>query len=167
MKKNMHRIAAIIFKSRKRMSGVFLGVLGFVLLAVFAMPQSGRAQNSLTLSITPPFFQLSISPGEFWASSIKVANPNPYELTIYASVVNFAVQGEEGQGKFLPLLTEEGTDDYSLGSWIEISSEPVVIPVGKSKEIPFSFTPTLFVMGLLTLLFFTITNYTSITTAVN
>jgi len=116
-----------------------VGALVAVIVAgVFGLSGYAHAQNSLTLSVTPPLFQLSLDRGDFWASSIKIVNANPYELTVYASLVNFAAQGEGGQGTFTPLLEEEGLDNYSLGNWVTVENGPIVIESGKSAEIPFS-----------------------------
>lgn len=101
--------------------------------------QSQAAGEKLTLTVTPPLFQLTIGPGEFWASSVKVVNTNPYELTLYASVMNFEASGEEGKGRFAP-VTEKDPEVLanSLAQWIEISQEPIVVPREQSADIPFS-----------------------------
>lgn len=93
--------------------------------------------QSLSVTVTPPLFQLTIGPGESWTSAIKIVNSNPYDVTYYASPVDFEAEGEKGQGKFVPLV--EGTEaTATLGQWIEISSDPVVVPKGTSVEVPFT-----------------------------
>lgn len=109
-------------------------ILAFSVLCAF--PAYVHAEESLTLTVTPPLFQLTIGPGEFWASSVKVINTNPYDLTVFATAVNFRQQGEDGQGSFLPIL-DEGSE-HTLASWIELSKEGVHIKKGASGEIPFS-----------------------------
>jgi len=105
----------------------------FVPIGIFA------AEEKLTLSVTPPLFQLNIGPGEFWASSVKTINTNPYELTLYASVMNFEAQGETGQGKITPIIEEDPeASGNSLAHWIEISKDPIIVPRETSVEIPFS-----------------------------
>ncbi len=97
------------------------------------------AQEKLTLTVTPPLFQLNIGPGGFWASSLKVVNTNPYDLTLYASVMNFESQGESGKGKFTPIIKEDPeVSASSLAHWIEVAGEPIFIPREQSAEIPFS-----------------------------
>lgn len=110
----------------------------FLFLGFFLMPCVVDAQVSQSLSVTPPLFELSILPGDVWQSQVKVLNNNPYELTVYADVVNFAPVGEDGQGKFIPIL-----DDPSLGKkvtlaeWIEVSDAPFTIEPEQARDIPF------------------------------
>jgi len=110
-----------------------------VLVGVLLPPSATAAEEKLTLSVTPPLFQLNIGPGEFWASSVRTINTNPYELTLYASVMNFEAQGETGQGKITPIVEEDpGASGNSLAHWIEISKDPIIVPRETSAEIPFS-----------------------------
>lgn len=108
-----------------------------VLLVSLFFPVGCFAQNSLALSVTPTLFEMSANPGQHWKSSIKVVNSNPYDLTVYASVVNFAPQGELGQGKLLPVF-EEVTEGATLAEWVDITSDPVTIKKEQSFEIPFT-----------------------------
>ncbi len=99
------------------------------------------AQDSLSVTITPPLFQLSIGPGESWTSNVKVVNNNSYAVTYRPQVVDFEASGESGQGTFVPLIesfADEPTRGDSLGAWIEISKEPVTIEAGKSAQIEFT-----------------------------
>jgi len=126
-------------KNKKLKSLIYLTV--FVLLysisyILYSIPAS--AQEKLTLSITPPLFQLNIGPGEFWASSLKVVNTNPYDLTLYASVMNFEGRGERGGGAFTPIIEEDAeTARRSLAAWIEVSDGPIFVPEEQSVDIPF------------------------------
>ncbi len=99
------------------------------------------AQESLSVTVTPPMFQLTIGPGESWSSNIKVVNNNTYDVTYAPQVVDFEAQGESGQGKFVPLIesfASEPRSTNSLGSWIELSTEPFTIKAGKSADVPFT-----------------------------
>lgn len=119
---------------------VFLVVL-LALVGSVVSPLPLNASDSLTVSVTPPFTQLTIGPGEFWASTLKIVNPNDHDVTYYANVVNFENTGEAGKGKFIPLLSEfDGTpaDQGTLARWIGISEEPVTVPAGKSFDVPFT-----------------------------
>ncbi len=108
------------------------GLIGlFLVIPVFVF-----AQNSLTLSVTPPLFQLSAVPEQVWQSSIKVINSNSFPITIYANPVDFAPIGEEGHGQFIPLLESEA-EGQTLAEWITVSKEAIVIPPESSHEISF------------------------------
>jgi len=114
----------------------------FFTLVLFLFANFLHAKESLALTITPPLFQLTIAPGEFWSSEIKLINTNPYDLELYATVMNFEAKGEGGKGSFSPLVNEDVNDPkkstYSLGSWIEISKKPIFIRSGETVRIPFS-----------------------------
>jgi hypothetical protein len=100
--------------------------------------QVAHAQNAgLSLSVTPTLFQMSAVPEQTWQSGVKVINSNPFPLTIYAQVVNFAPQGESGEGKFIPVF-ETATEGTTLAEWITIAREPITIAPEETQTIPFS-----------------------------
>lgn len=92
--------------------------------------------ESQSLSVTPPLFQLSIERGDVWQSSIRVVNSNNYPLTVYTKVVNFAPEGEEGRGRFIPILNPD-ENKATVAEWIEIPEGPYVIPPEQTQEISF------------------------------
>lgn len=110
---------------------------GFLIALAFLVPWGAFAveNDGLTLSITPPLFQLHVQPGQPWKSYIKVINSNPYELTVYAHRENFAPKGEDGLGTFIP-LSESGGENITLGEWITITEDPIVIPAERSVDVP-------------------------------
>lgn len=112
-------------------------IIGWLAVLFGLTINKAMAFDKLTLTITPPLFQMTISPGEVWRSSLKIVNVNPYDLTVYASTMNFEARGEEGQGRFIPVL-ENDANSYSLAKWIEIAPDPIFIPEGKSVDIPFT-----------------------------
>ncbi len=96
------------------------------------------AQESLTLSISPSLFDMSVNPGQEWRSTLKVINVNNYDLIVYIDVVNFQPQGEGGDGRFVPVATD--SEGSTLAEWFTITKEAVVVPKQQSTEIPFSVT---------------------------
>lgn len=108
-------------------------------LVFFALPLFVSAQSSLTLSVTPTLFEMSANPGQIWQSNVKVINSNEFDITVYASVVNFAPQGEAGQGTFLPVF-ENMTEGSTLAEWVDVSSKPITIQRERSETIPFTVT---------------------------
>lgn len=98
------------------------------------------AQSSMSVSVTPPLMQLTIGPGESWSSSLKIINSNSYDVTYYATVVDFEATGEEGQGTLIPLSSDASStaDSFSLGSWITLDRAPITIQAGKTGAVPFT-----------------------------
>ncbi|MFT7506895.1 MAG: hypothetical protein ACI92I_000031 [Acidimicrobiales bacterium] len=105
-----------------------------LILGTLLLPQSLFAAG-LSLSVSPTLFEMSAVPLQAWNSSVKVINNNPQDITVYANVVNFAPQGETGQGKFLPVF-EDFTEGKTLAEWITVSEEPYVIPRESSVAVP-------------------------------
>ncbi len=118
----------ILYISRKV---VFIFIL--CLLSVVGV-NNVYAIESQVLSVTPPLFQLSALPGDIWQSSIKVVNGNAYPITIYTEVANFEATGEDGRGKFVPILNDE-PGVSTLAHWITVTEGPHIIPAEQSKEI--------------------------------
>lgn len=116
---------------------LFASIIALSLL----LPGSAFAQEGLSLTVSPPLYQFTLSPDETWASSIKISNANSYDLDIYITPVNFTSVGEEGKGRFIPLGPEDTpTSTHSLASWIEIDEGPVKVPRGESVRVPFFVT---------------------------
>lgn len=109
-------------------------------LAVGAMvfPLFVFAQG-LTISITPPLFQVTLRPGEIWSSTVKIVNTNDDETAFYASVMNFEAGDEDGNSRFTPVFDdEEWGGGHSLARWIEVSEGPYSAAPGESVRVPFS-----------------------------
>lgn len=121
----------MILTSRK-INNVLLGIVLGCLCPFLA----AQAQESVTLSVTPPLFQMAAEPEQVWQSSIKVVNTNSFPLTVYANPVNFMPVGEGGQGRFIPVFESE-TEGQTLAEWITVTDAPIVIPPETSKDVPF------------------------------
>lgn len=113
-----------------------ISVVFFSLLFCFA-PFLSNAQDSVTLSISPTIYDMSAEPGQEWRSTLKIVNINKFDLTVYAEVVNFAPQGEGGDGRFFP-VDATLADGSSLAEWFTISRDPIIIPREKTVELPFT-----------------------------
>jgi len=121
----------------------YITLIAGLLMFFAAGIQTTRAQSmqeAFTMTVTPPLFQLSLSPGERWSSQLKVVNNNPYNITVYGTVTDFRATGEGGRGAFLPLpeLAPKQESTHSLGTWIAISSDPIIVPAEQSANIPFT-----------------------------
>lgn len=123
----------MILTSRKKIIKYLFSVLAVFVFVGFNVAQ---AQESLTLSISPSLFDMSVNPGQEWRSTLKIINVNNYDLTVYIDVVNFRPQGEGGDGRFIPIATDG--EGVTLAEWFTITKEAILIPKEQSKEIPFS-----------------------------
>ena len=102
-------------------------------------PTLTHAQDVVSLSVSPTLFDMSASPGQDWTSTIRVINANPFDMTVYSSVVNLEADGERGKSKLVPLF-EDNTAGDTLGDWISVSLDEVTIPAEKTVQIPFTIT---------------------------
>lgn len=109
------------------------------LFCAFFFPLLLQAQSSLALSITPTIINIGAEPGSTWSSSIKVINSNNFDITVYTSVVNFEPSGEEGQGIFVPVDTEDSTK-ATLAEWVTLPQTSVTIKPQSSSEVSFVVT---------------------------
>lgn len=109
----------------------------FVFLVFIFTPAFSQAQTAQLLSVSPALFEMSAEPGQTWTSSLKVVNPNAYDLTVYVTVVNFAPRGEGGDGTLLPVLEKE-TEGVTLAEWVIVDTAPVIINKEGSVAVPFS-----------------------------
>jgi hypothetical protein len=129
---------AVIFALFARGHGRSAGLACVVFfLCSFSPSSASAAGDALSLTITPPMFQVNVSPGETWRSKLKVVNSNPYELVLYASVADFQADGEYGRGKFLMSSLSPDAHAYALAQWVDIASVPLVVAPQQSAEIPF------------------------------
>lgn len=110
-------------------------------LILIAVPCAVSAQttSAVALTITPPFFELNVNPGDSWASSIRVVNTNAADLPIRASVTGFAPSDDQGHGNFIDpsMLTN---DPNALANWIVLSNPAVTVPRDGAIDVPFSIT---------------------------
>lgn len=112
----------------------------FVLIMAgsFVAPGLMLAQESMSLAVTPTLFEMSAQPGQIWKSSVRVVNTNSYPITVYAEPVNFAPQGEQGHGKFLPVF-EQATNGATFAEWIDLDKNTAIyVPAETTKEVSFT-----------------------------
>lgn len=96
--------------------------------------------GSLSVTVTPPLYQLTIGPGDSWTSTLKIINSNRYDVTFYARIADMHASGEDGRSKFTPVLQmpEGSADSYALARWIRMSVDPIVVAAGASQDVPFT-----------------------------
>lgn len=125
----------------RRVYGAFECTLGatilFVAVYAFTLPASVIAQESLVLSVTPPFSQIILVPGDTIRSYVKVVNANPFPLAVYANPVNFSSTDEQGTPKFIPLLNDP-VDATTFAGWIAVTKDAITIPPESSVNVDYT-----------------------------
>lgn len=94
--------------------------------------------DSLSLTITPPLFQITQSPGTDWNSMLRIVNVNPYDLVISASATDFHPDGETGNAVLEETPPADPTDTHRMSGWIILPQGMITIPRGKTADIPFT-----------------------------
>lgn len=106
---------------------------------LFSMPVFA-ADDTLSVTLTPPLYQLTIGPGENWTSSLKIVNNNSYQVTYYAQVVDMEARGESGESKLTPLIGPQDPDLEStqLARWVKLGSNSITVKPGSSGALNFT-----------------------------
>jgi len=105
------------------------------LLVTLSLATPVKAQDSTTISIIPPKFELFANPGDIITETIRIRNDSETPQTYGVLVEDFSSSGEEGK-----VVLEEGQEDtvYSLRKWIELSSTNLLIQPGEETIFPFT-----------------------------
>ncbi len=107
-------------------------LLGIAILAVILLP---RGADALTLS--PPYFDYSLNPGDTVLDVIKLFNEGRATETYYPIVMNFSADDDEaGAPQFY--APEEDRMGQGLADWIQVDPSPIVIPAGGRANVQFS-----------------------------
>ncbi|MFP4616554.1 MAG: hypothetical protein ACLFNR_00115 [Candidatus Paceibacterota bacterium] len=109
----------------------------FILLSLFVLPGDMFASDRMSIAVTPPLFQVSVEPGQPWASSLKLVNNGKSDIEIYANPVNFQASGESGIARFTPRL-DDSEDALNPAGWLSVSRGPYEVPAEGSVDIPFT-----------------------------
>lgn len=123
-----------LMKAAKRKYAIWtIALIALPLLFVISMPVKAATQTRLGFAVSPPTFELSANPGDKITQSIRVDNLTADTLTLHADAKDFVPAGEEGQAS-----TTDKRTNYSLSSWVSISSPVFDIPARGSKTIQFT-----------------------------
>jgi hypothetical protein len=112
-----------------------LSVLSSIaILASFVVPYSAKATT-----ISPPFFDYSLNPGDTVSDVIKVYNEGGAPITVYPIALNFTYSDDEtGTPQFYP--AKENLYGTALTQWMQFSSEPITLQPKARANLPFSIT---------------------------
>lgn len=133
---------------RRALSLSMIVALLQLFIAPFALAQETAAQatspaetdmtGKLSLTLTPPLFQIGIAAGSKWSSTLRLANSNPYPLTVYARVVKFTPEGESGNASFALFDRSQEKDPLDLSGWITLPDGAIIIAHDTTADIPFT-----------------------------
>lgn len=99
------------------------------------LPQFSFAQESVSFSVSPTIYDMTANPGQMWQSTVRIVNPNAYDLKLSVVPNNFVPKDEDGIPQFLPIL-EPTPQKETFAEWIQIEQE-VVIKAEQTLELPF------------------------------
>jgi hypothetical protein len=113
-------------------SKIFL--LGMLILSTLT-PSGVFADEGLSFSVSPTIYDMTANPGQTWQSTVRIINPNPFELTLSVTPNNFVPKEEDGIPQFISISEEDVVPD-SLAEWINIEKE-IKIGAEQTYELPF------------------------------
>lgn len=120
---------------------------GLIVLSAFAVAlfptllyaQTGSAYaDRLTMTVSPPLFQLGLAPGAEWSSTIILRNGGESAIAVRASVENFSADGERGAAVFAPSGTRSEPTSHELATWVSLEDIEYNIPPRGEVRIPFA-----------------------------
>lgn len=110
-----------------------------VALCISALfPHAVFAAESLTLTVTPPLFQITQVSGSEWRSQLRVVNSNNYDIFITVVPQDFHPDGETGNAVFEEVPKGDPSDPRRMSGWIDVPPGVLTIKRGATAEIPFS-----------------------------
>ena len=112
------------------------GFIGVGLILGMFFPMSALAQGSIAFSVSPTIYDMTANPGQVWQSTVRIINPNPFELKLSVTPHNFIPKDEDGVPQFIP-LGEPSPEKATLGEWIQTEKE-ITIAAEQTYELPFT-----------------------------
>ncbi len=94
--------------------------------------------GGLTMSITPPLFQLSLAPEAEWSSKLQFTNRSERRMTLYVTLQNFTAEGDNGMIAFSRPSAGSSPNMHELASWLSVPPEPIEAEAGETVDIPFT-----------------------------
>jgi hypothetical protein len=106
--------------------------LGLLLMTLVFLPKGADA-----LTISPPYFDYSLNPGDTVLDVIKLYNEGSWPETYYPIVMNFgAADDEAGTPQFYS--AEEDAMGRGLAQWITVDTAPITIQPQERVNLQFS-----------------------------
>lgn len=115
---------------------IFTIVLTLLTLTPFAV--FAADDNALTITVTPPLFQVTQAPGTDWRSQLRLVNSNNFDITVAVKVQDFHPDGETGNAVFEEIPRGDPSEARRISGWIEVPGGVLTIKRGAVAEIPFT-----------------------------
>jgi len=122
-------IKRIIYSNYKK---PFLKVLSciFVFLFVLFGVVFAQQNNSVTLRVQPPIFEINLQRGQIFQNKITIWNKSNIPIPLEAVVISFTASDESGRIQF-------GGDETDAKDWFKIEKPGVIVNPGFKREINF------------------------------
>ncbi len=110
-------------------------LLGFVLIAAALTLWPSAGAKALTVS--PPYFDYNLNPGDTVLDVIKLYNESPDPISVWPVLMNFTADDKE---EGAPQFYEAGTDPYGtqLADWITVDKKPIKIGPYERANVSFA-----------------------------
>jgi hypothetical protein len=105
---------------------------------VVPSPLFAEESKSLTITLTPPLFQVTQTAGTDWQSNLRLINSNPYDIVVHVSVQDFHPDGETGNAVFENTKSSSTTDPHLMSGWIDAPQGDITVARGVTASIPFT-----------------------------
>lgn len=102
-------------------------------LAMSVIPFAGAS----ALTVSPPFFDYRLNPGDTNLDVIKLYNESPNELKVWPILQNFTADDQEA-GNPVFYAADKDPKGTALAPWIKVDPTPIVIPPLQRANLTFS-----------------------------
>jgi len=107
-------------------------VLGTLVLATTI--DTAKAEDKLSVSISPVLFNLTADPGQTLTNTLKITNASADKPQAIVMSVEAFTGTETGEA----VVTTDGNPDYSLNEWVTFSPASFTIPPGQSQNVTYT-----------------------------
>lgn len=108
-----------------------------VLFLVLFVSSVRSAPGETTIKVTPSILEKMVKPGDVYSGQTKVANNSVQEITLYAYLKDFKAAAEDESGRAELIVPGTETGNY-ISSWINISTEGIVLGPGEERAVPYT-----------------------------
>ncbi|MDD5252218.1 MAG: hypothetical protein PHT12_06350, partial [Patescibacteria group bacterium] len=113
---------------KKRLALVLVGLFA----AAFCLSRGAEA-----MTISPPFVDFSLNPGDTVVDTLKIYNEQPNAITVYPILQNFEA-GTEELGEPVFYDAKENRNGQALAPWITVDPAPITLEPQQRFSLPFT-----------------------------